>query len=457
MSSHGFDYDLFVIGCGSGGARAARIASRHGAKVALAEKQYYGGTCVNVGCVPKKMMTYLSGFNSSFKDARGYGWNVGETLLDWKHFIDKKNLHIKKSNDFLKGGQEKAGVTIYWGAAYFKNNHTLHIDGKDVTANKIIIATGGKPFIPDIKGAKEYGITSDDVFYLEKQPKRIVINGVGYIGLEFAGIFNELGSEVHVIYRRDRILNEGFDSEIRDILQEEMRKKGIHFHPFTNITEVYKTENAYGVSLDNGEKIEADKVLFSTGRAPDVDSLELDAAGVVLNRKGAIAVNKDDQTNVPNIYAIGDVTDRVALTPVAIREGHALVDRLFGNKPNRYLSYDNIPSAIFSTPNASQVGLTEEQALEKFGKEDIDIYTTNFRGLKMALADNQERTFMKLVVQKSTDKVLGVHMVGADAGEIIQGFATALIAGAKKSHFDNTVAIHPVAAEEFVTMREKTR
>ena len=449
-----YDYDLFVIGAGSGGARAVRIAADHGAKVALAERQFYGGTCVNLGCVPKKLMTYVAGYASDMHHAAGYGWSVGDRSLDWKRFIERKDGEVKFINDGYEGSLKDAGIEIYWGDASIVDPHTVRINDETVTADRILIATGGKPAIPPIEGAKEHGIVSDDVFYLEEQPKRLVIAGVGYIGLEFAGIFKQLGTDVHVIFRREEILNESFDGEVRSFLHKEMIKKGIHFHPKTNITKVEKQGDGVIVHLDSGETLEADHVLFATGRTPNIEGLGLEEVGVELGAKGEILVNKDDQTNIPSIYAIGDVTDRVALTPVAIREGHALADRLFGNK-QRYLSYDNIPSAVFSDPNIGQVGLTEEQAREKYPGE-IDIYKTDFLSMKLALADSEQRTFMKLVVHSKTDKVLGVHMVGEEAGEIMQGFATAIIAGATKADFDNTVAIHPVAAEEFVTLRDKS-
>lgn len=448
-----YDVDLFVIGAGSGGVRAARIAAGYGVKVAMAESTFYGGTCVNVGCVPKKLMTYVAGYEGAMKDATGYGWNVGERSLDWKTFITRKNDEINRLNGIYENMLKNSGVEIHWGAASIIDPHTVSVQDKTITAERILIATGGKVFVPDIEGAKEFGITSDDIFYLEEFPKRLVVAGVGYIGLEFAGIFNQLGAKVDVIYRRDKILNEGFDEDVRAFLENEMIKKGIDFHPQTNITKVEKTDSGVRVHLDNHNVIEADQVLFATGRAPNIDNLGLEKLGIETAKNGAIKVNQNEQTNVPSIYAVGDVTDRVALTPVALAEGHALVDRLYGDK-ERYISYDNIPSAVFSNPNVSQVGLTESQAREKFD-DDIDIYKSEFRAMKMILAGSEERTLMKLIVQRSTDKVIGLHMVGAEAGEIVQGFATAIIAGATKADFDCTIGIHPTSAEEFVTMRTK--
>ncbi len=449
-----YDVDLFVIGAGSGGVRAARIAAGHGVKVALAEERFYGGTCVNVGCVPKKLMTYLGGYESAMQDAKGYGWNIGERTLDWPKFINQKNDEIERLNGIYARMLENSGVEIHWGKATIIDPHTVQVNGKSITAERILIATGGKISVPDIKGAREHGITSDDIFYLKDKPQTLVVAGVGYIGLEFAGIFNQLGSDVHVIYRRDSILNEGFDGDVRTFLNQEMEKKGISFHPKTNISSVEKTGTGVTVHLDSGQSINADQALFATGRTPNITGLGLENVGVECDKKGAIIVNKDEQTNIPSIYAVGDVTDRVALTPVALAEGHALVDRLYA-KGERYVSYENIPSAVFSNPNVSQVGLTEEQAQDQYPNE-IDIYKSEFRAMKMILAKSEERTFMKLIVHNKTNKVLGLHMVGSEAGEIVQGFAVAIIAGATKDDFDRTIGIHPTSAEEFVTMRTKS-
>ncbi len=451
-----YEVDLFVIGAGSGGVRAARIASgKHGKKVAIAESRFYGGTCVNVGCVPKKIMTFLASYNTAISDARGYGWDVDEPKLNWQTFINRKNAEIERLNGIYQNLLQNTGVETHWGHASILDPHTVRVNNKNISAERILIATGGKPFMPDIKGAQEHGITSDDIFYIKEQPKTLVITGVGYIGLEFASIFNDLGTDVHVIYRRDQILNEAFDKDVRDFLFNEMCKKGIHFHAETNITEVEKSGQNYTISLDKGDPLYANQVLFATGRTPNTNNLNLEKIGIQLNKQGAIIVNNEEQTNIPSIYAIGDVIDRVALTPVALAEGHALVDRLY-DKQNRHISYENIPSAVFTSPNIATVGLTEEQAKEKFG-DDIDVYVSSFRAMKMILAESQERSLMKLIVRRSTDKVIGLHMVGAEAGEITQGFAVAMISGATKADFDRTIGIHPTAAEEFVTMREKTR
>lgn len=450
-----YDFDLFVIGAGSGGVRAARIAAGHGAKTAIAEERFYGGTCVNVGCVPKKLMTYVAGYAHAMRDAKGYGWSIGERTFDWPAFIARKDAEIERLNGIYESLLENNNVARFWGHAQIIDPHTIRINDETVSAQRILIATGGKIDTPNIEGAHEYGITSDDIFTLKEQPKTLVILGVGYIGLEFAGIFNALGTQVHVIYRRDDILNEGFDGDVRTFLHDQMSQKGIHFHPKTNITRVEKTPEGLRVHLDSGDPIEADQALFATGRSPNTNGLGLEAVGVETNPKGAIIVDGEEQTNVPSIYAVGDVIDRVALTPVALGEGHALADRLFA-KDTRHISYDNIPSAVFSDPNVAQVGLTEEQARAKYG-DDLDVYLSDFRAMKMILADNETRSFMKLIVRRSTDKVIGLHMIGDEAGEIVQGFATAIIAGATKGDFDRTIGIHPTSAEEFVTMRTKAR
>ncbi len=451
-----YDVDLFVIGAGSGGVRAARIAAgKHSKRVGIAESRFYGGTCVNVGCVPKKLMTYVAGYNTSMRDSEGYGWQFDKPALDWKKFISRKNDEINRLNGIYETLLKNAGVDIHWGHAKIIDPHTVRVNETEITAERILIATGGTPFIPNIPGAKEYGITSDDIFYLEEQPKTLVIAGVGYIGLEFASIFNDLGTDVHVIFRRDNILNEGFDDDVRTHLFDEMRKKGIHFYPETTIQDVKKSDDTINVQLSSDQTLTCDQILFATGRSPNTEGLNLETLGIELNKSGAIIVNEEEQTTVPSIYAIGDVIDRVALTPVALAEGHALVDRLYDDQ-SRHVSYENIPSAVFTSPNIGTVGLTESQAKEKFG-DDIDVYVSTFRAMKMILANNEERSLMKLIVQRSTDKVLGLHMVGAEAGEITQGFAVAMIAGATKADFDHTIGIHPTAAEEFVTMREKTR
>lgn len=445
-----YDYDLFVIGAGSGGVRAARIAAGYGKRIAIAEKSEFGGTCVNVGCVPKKIMTYVASYASAMKDAEGYGWSIGERTLDWASFIARKNDEIDRLNRIYENMLRNSGVTIYQGHARIQSPHSVLINGKTVIAERILIATGGKTDIPNFAGA-EHGCTSDDMFYLKALPSNITIYGSGFIALEFAGIFKALGANVNLIFRRDHILNEGFDFDVRLFLEGELVKKGITLLPATQIEEIKSANNSYIISTNTKKSIPSDLVLLATGRAPNTDNLGLKELGIASDSKGAIMVNSEHQTNIPSIYAVGDVTNRVNLTPVALSEGHCLVDRLYGNKA-RYTSYENIPSAVFSDPPLSQVGLTEDEAAKRF-PNDINIYKTDFRPMKNILANKDERTLMKLVVQRSTDKVLGLHMAGTDAPEIVQGFATAIIAGATKSDFDRTIGIHPTAAEEFVTLR----
>ncbi|MBK9586275.1 MAG: glutathione-disulfide reductase [Alphaproteobacteria bacterium] len=450
-----YDFDLFIIGSGSGGGRAGRVAGEYGKKVAYAENRHIGGTCVNLGCVPKKIMTYAAAYASHITDSTGYGWSIGPSAHDWKKYIAAQQGEVEFLNNMIRRGIETDGQTVFNATAKITGPHSVEVGGKTITAERILIATGAKPHIPDLPGAREYGITSDEVFSLPERPQRLVVYGAGYIALEFAGIFNQLGSEVHLVFRRDQILNPDFDGDVRAFLQKEMGKKGVTLHPQTTVTKVEKTPSGLSIGLSDGKTIEADAILFATGRTPNIEPLGLKEIGVELTKDGAVKVDKDDRTNIPSIFAIGDVTGRIALTPVAIAEGHALADRLYGGKP-RYISYENIPSAIFSNPPVGQIGLTEERAQEKFpGK--IDIYRDDFLSMKNALAQRDERTLVKLIVHRETDKVLGLHMVGQDAPEITQGFAVALIAGATKADFDRTIAIHPTAAEELVLLRGKTR
>ncbi|MCB1591122.1 MAG: glutathione-disulfide reductase [Alphaproteobacteria bacterium] len=450
-----YDFDLFIIGSGSGGGRAGRVAAQYGQRVAYAENRHIGGTCVNLGCVPKKLMTYAAGYAAHIADAAGFGWSIGPSSHDWKKFIAAQDKEIEFLNTMIREGIESDEQPIFDGTAKITGPNEVQVIGKTISAQRILIATGAKPFIPDIPGAKEYGITSDDVFSLPERPQKIVIHGAGYIALEFAGIFNQLGSEVHVVFRRETILNPGFDTEVRTFLQKQMEAKGIKLHPGTNVARVEKTECGVSVTLTDNTAIQSGAILFATGRVPNIEPLGLDEVGVELAPGGAIKVDRDQQTSIPSIYAIGDVTGHIALTPVAIAEGHALADRLYGGL-RRYISYENVPHAIFSNPPVGQVGLTEEQALEKHpGK--IDVYRDDFLGMKNALAGRDERTLVKLIVHSETGRVLGLHMVGQDAPEITQGFATAIVAGATKADFDRTIAIHPTIAEEFVLLRHKLR
>ncbi|WP_082889287.1 glutathione-disulfide reductase [Methylovorus sp. MM2] len=444
-----YDYDLFVIGAGSGGVRAARTAAGLGVRVAVAEDRYFGGTCVNVGCVPKKLYVYASQFKDSFTASAGFGWKLGAQEFDWSKLVANKTKEIDRLQGVYDRLLQESGVTIINGRATIVDAHTVIVNDKKFTASRILVATGGWPFVPDIIG-KEHAITSNEVFNLPALPKRLVIVGGGYIAVEFAGILNGLGVEVSVLERSAKVLN-GFDEDIREFLIEEMTKKGVNFYFNTNVDRISKIEAGYIVHTAEGRDIETDLVMFATGRVPNTKGIGLEALGVELDRVGAVKVNDDYQTNVPSIYALGDVTNRVNLTPVATAEAMAFVKKLYANTVAK-VDYDNIPTAVFSQPNIASVGLTEENARAKY--DDIDIYKTVFRPLKNTLAGINERTMMKMIVVRSSDKVVGMHMVGPDAGEIIQGMAVAIRAGATKSVFDSTIGIHPTAAEEFVTMRK---
>jgi glutathione reductase (NADPH) len=448
MARH--DYDLFTIGAGSGGVRACRVAASYGARVAVAEERYLGGTCVNVGCIPKKLLVYASHFGEDFHDATGFGWTVGERHVDWSKLIANKDKEIGRLNGVYRKLLQDAGVTIFPGHAELLDAHTIAVDGRRYTADYILIASGSWPMVPDVPGA-EYAITSNEAFYLPNLPHRVIIVGGGYIGVEFAGIFHGLGVETTEIYRGPLFLR-GFDDDCRETLAEEMKKRGIDLRFNTLIEKIEKGSGGLRAFVVGGDRLEADAILCAIGRVPNTRSLGLERAAVEMKLNGAVGVDDYSKTNIDNIYAIGDCTDRVMLTPVAIAEGHAVAETLFNNHPMKP-NYSNVPSAVFSTPNIGTVGLTEAQARERF--QHVDIYKTNFRPLKHTLTGRDERTLMKLVVDGATDKVLGCHMVGPDAGEIIQGLAVALNCGATKAQFDATIGIHPTAAEEFVTMRTK--
>ncbi|WP_343586078.1 glutathione-disulfide reductase [Herbaspirillum sp.] len=448
-----YDYDLFTIGGGSGGVRAARFAGQAGARVGLAESRDLGGTCVNVGCIPKKLMSYSAHYHGDFADAAGYGWSLdGRPGFDWATLIANKDREIAHLNDIYKRLLDGANVTLHRGFATVEDAHTVNVDGRRFTAKHILVATGGHPERPDIPG-KEFGITSDDFFHLQALPKRAVVLGGGYIAVELASILNGLGSEVTLIYRGERLLRT-MDADLGAFLAEEMAKKGVKLVFNANIDAIQAAqagEHAVkAVRLSNGESLEAECVLFATGRKPNTAKLGLEKVGVALEKNGAIKVNDDFESSVPSILAVGDVIDRVALTPVALAEAMAVVARLFG-QGERVMSYRNIPTAVFSHPNIGTVGLSEEQARKQAGA--VKIFKTDFKPLKNTLSRNTGRTFMKLVVDAASDRVLGVHMVGDEAGEIIQGFAVALQCGATKAQFDMTIGIHPTSAEEFVTMR----
>jgi len=444
-----YDYDLFVIGAGSGGVRSARMAAGKGVRVAIAEDRYLGGTCVNVGCVPKKLYVYASQFSESFAGAAGFGWKNSQASFDWPTLVANKDREISRLQNVYDGLLQKSGVTVINGRASLVDAHTVAVTGQHYTAERIIVATGGWPFVPEIEG-KEHIITSNEIFNLAELPKRIIIVGGGYIAVEFAGILNGLGVNVQLFERNRKILR-GFDEDVRDFLMQEMVKKGVDLHLNTSILSIEKQANTFIAKTNSGEMVETDLIMYATGRVPNSHHIGLDTVGVITDDVGAIKVNDDYQTNIPSIYALGDVTNRVNLTPVATSEGMALVNKLYSVGTSS-VDYDNIPTAVFSQPNIATVGLTELSARTQFG-DDIDIYKTSFKAMKNTLSGIDERTFMKMIVVRSTDKVVGLHMVGAEAGEIIQGFAVALKAGATKAQFDSTIGIHPTAAEEFVTMR----
>jgi glutathione reductase (NADPH) len=445
-----YDYDLFVIGAGSGGVRASRIAASYGARVAVAEERYLGGTCVNVGCVPKKLLVIASQFREAFQNAAGFGWSVGETHIDWAELIDNKDQEIKRLNAIYAGILERAGVDHFEGHATIIDEHTVQVDDQLFSTEYILIATGGWPVLPDIPGI-EYAETSNEALSFSDLDRRIVIVGGGYIGCEFAGIFNGLGVETTQIVRNEQILM-GFDHDIQQTLAEEMLAKGIDLRRSTNVVRIDKIDDELQIELTDGTVLLADRIMFAIGREPLTAGLGLENVGVDLNKLGAIIVDDYSQTSVPNIYAVGDVTDRVNLTPVALAEGMALAATLFKATPTAP-DYSNIPTAIFSQPNVATVGLSEEAARAEYG--DVDIYRAKFRPMIHTLSGNDERTMMKIVVDPATDLVLGMHMVGPEAGEIIQGFAAAMKAGVTKTILDSTTGIHPTAAEEFVTMRTK--
>jgi glutathione reductase (NADPH) len=447
-----YDYDLFVIGAGSGGVRASRIAAgEYRARVAIAEERYLGGTCVNVGCIPKKLLVYASEFGEAFEDAAGFGWERARPQFDWARLIANKNREIERLNGVYERLLTGAGVEIIRGRAELVDPHTVVIEGKRVSAEYILAATGSWPTKPALPGA-ELAITSNEAFYLDQLPQRVVIVGGGYIAVEFGGIFQGLGAEVTLIHRGERLLR-GFDEDLRTALAEELRKRGFALHLDCVIERILKIEQGLCVCPSVGPAtIEADLVLFATGRHPNSRGLGLMQAGVELDVSGAVIVDAYSRTSVPSIYAIGDLTNRKNLTPVAIAEGHAVADTLFGGQP-RAVDFEDVPSAVFSQPPIATVGLTELEARAKYG--EVEIYKSTFKPLKHTLSGRDERALMKLVVEPQTQRVVGAHMMGPDAGEIIQGVAIALKCGATKAQFDATIGIHPTAAEEFVTMRQR--
>ncbi len=449
-----FDYQFFVVGGGSGGVRAARIAAGHGARVAIAEASRYGGTCVIRGCVPKKLLVYAAHFSEDFVDARGFGWSVPAAEFSWPKLIAAKNQEVARLSRIYEDNLRRAEVTVLHGAARLVDAQTVEVNGQVLSAQHILIATGGKPFLPSIPGI-EYAITSNEAFDLPQLPRRVLIVGGGYIAVEFAGIFNGLGAGVTLCYRGEQILR-GFDDDVRAHLHDEIVKKGIRVWLRSEVTRIDRAHDNSLVARISGTGEPAssfDVVLYATGRVPDVDGLGLAAAGVKLGKGGGVQVNEYGQTSATNVYAVGDVTDRIALTPVAIREGAAVANSLFGPTPVA-ADITVVPSAVFGQPPVGTVGLSEEQALARYG--EIDIYRSTFRSMRHTLSGRDERTLIKLLVDSATQRVLGAHMVGSDAPEIIQGLAIAIRMGATKGDFDATVALHPTAAEEFVTLREKT-
>lgn len=445
---HSYDYDLFTIGGGSGGVRASRLAAQYGARVAIAEHQELGGTCVNLGCIPKKLMSYSAHFHQDFTDAAGFGWTVGASNFDWLALIAAKDKEITRLNGVYRQILETAKVTFVAGYATVEDAHTVCVNGKRYSAAHILLATGGQPSVPDIPG-KELGIVSDDFFHLPALPKRSVVLGGGYIAVELASILHGLGSVVTLVCRGKSLLR-GMDEELGVFLADEMRKKGITILFENNIEALVSETTGKRVQLSNGKLLDADAVLFAIGRHANIAGLGLHQVGVALTGKGAVKVDDNFCSSVASIHAIGDVIDRIALTPVALAEGAIIAARLF-NHENRAMSYDNIATAVFSHPNVATVGLSEADARTQYG--EVRVFKSQFKPLKHTLSGNTERTFMKLVVDAQSDRVLGVHMVGAQAGEIVQGFAVALRCGATKAQFDATIGIHPTAAEEFVTLR----
>lgn len=444
-------YDLVVIGGGSGGVRAARIAAGHGAKVAICEEYRYGGTCVIRGCVPKKMMVYAAHFAEEFHDSSSYGWSTTVNGFDWSLLIANKDQEIDRLNGIYINLLKNAGVEVLTGTGALLDANTVKVGDQILQTDKILIATGGTPFMPDIQGI-EHAISSNEVFHLANQPRSAVVVGGGYIAVEFAGIFNGIGTDTTLIYRGEQILR-GFDNDIRNHLAKEIVKKGIDLQVNNNVASISVTsDNRKHVRFTDGSEKTVDCVLFATGRAPAIEALDLAKAGVELGNKGEIRVDEYSRTNVDNIFAVGDVTDRIALTPVATMEGHAFADTFFGDN-ERLADHENVPSAVFSHPPIGSVGLSAEQAREKF--DTVHTYTSEFKVLKHTLTENTERTLMKLVVDAESDKVVGAHMVGPDAAEIMQGIAIAIKAGATKTDFNSTVGIHPSTAEEFCTMRSK--
>ena len=445
-----YDFDLFVIGAGSGGVRAARFAAGFGARVAVAESRYLGGTCVNVGCVPKKLLVYGAHFAEDFEQASGFGWSLGEANFDWPTLIANKNREIERLNGIYRNLLTNSGVSLFEGHARIVDAHTVEVNGQRHSTERILIATGGWPQIPDIPG-REHAISSNEAFFLKQLPKRVLVVGGGYIAVEFASIFYGLGAQTSLLYRGDLFLR-GFDGAVREHLRDELSKKGLDLQFNADIASIERqADGSLAATLKDGRVLEADCVFYATGRRPMLDNLGLENVEVKLDKRGYVEVDDLFQTSTPSILALGDVIGRVQLTPVALAEGMAVARRLFKPEEYRPLDYSMIPTAVFSLPNIGTVGLSEEQAIAAGHK--VKIFESRFRPMKLTLTENPERTLMKLVVDADSDRVLGCHMVGPEAGEIVQGLAVALKAGATKQIFDETIGVHPSAAEEFVTLR----
>ena len=445
-----YDYDLFVIGAGSGGVSASRRAAAFGARAVVCEEYRVGGACVIRGCVPKKLFTYAAHFAEDFEDAVGFGWERARPNFDWPTLIANKDAEIDRLNGIYVRMLAAAGVDLVEDRGVLVDPHTVEIGGRTVTAETILIATGARPFRPDVPGI-EHAVTSNEAFHLDEFPRRAVIVGGGYIAAEFASIFNGLGSRVTLLYRGGQILR-GFDDDVRTALAREMSKKGVDLRVESQVARIDAAGRRLGVTLESGDAIAADLVMYATGREPNTSGMGLAEAGVELDGAGAVMVDRYSRTSVPNVYAIGDATNRMNLTPVAINEGRAFAETLYAGRP-RFLDYTNVPHAVFSNPSVGVAGLDEARARERY--EAVDVYRSTFRPMKHTLTGRDELTLMKLVVDAATDRVVGAHMVGPDAAEIVQGMGVALTCGATKAQFDATVGVHPSAAEEFVTMREK--
>jgi len=444
-----FDYDLFAIGAGSGGVRASRVSASLGARVAVAEQSELGGTCVNLGCIPKKLFVYACHFRDDFEDAASFGWSLGSRRFDWPTLIANKDREIARLNGVYRQLLADAGVALIEGRARVCDAHSVEVGGRTITAANILIATGSRPSLPEIPGI-ELAITSDQAFHLRELPRRALVVGGGYIAVEFAGIFHTLGVETTQLYRGPLFLR-GFDDDARRFLAAEMRERGLDLRFEANVASVEKAAGGLRATLEDGSLLESDAILYATGRVPRTRGIGLEEAGVALDAKGAVRVDAYSRSSVPSIWAIGDATDRINLTPVAIAEGICVAQTLFGGAPMKP-DHAGVPSAVFSQPPLGTVGLSEAAAREVYG--EVSVYRSSFRALKHTLTGRPERTLMKLVVDRGSDQVVGVHMVGADAAEIVQGFAVALKCGATKAQFDATIGIHPTAAEEFVTMRD---